>query len=382
MKLNITSLFGRARLKERSVGVAALVLVVVFAAAGLRVATSGSIGAALMQEGALLLLAVAASFARPRFTLPVLLAGGAAVLSAVAVAALAGLGGAGMYYAALPALLVVSGALAYLARRVIKQAAIAMLGWVAALFGLPVIYIREQFWWAFFCMTGAVVAVSLYMLATNRGSHAHLYLAIGGTALISGAFVQLVRHKWAGAISVAAGIALVGTSLSLLGYQSDQTRMYNQAMEANKRHDWVLQDELLDASLSAYDADKGRSNLWRLVFPEPSLDLAARARFHKANGFLQQPNKGREAYKELVTCLSLNPGNHLIGLQDRLMAQRRNDALHAARNLEKLIFSGQAGGAGMPNGKGGRGQPQEQGPQRDPGKEPQPGSGRNPRNSL
>jgi hypothetical protein len=270
-----------------------------------------------------------------------------------------------------------------LSRKLLGAATASVLGGLARVLAFPVIYIKEQYWACYFGVFAVALAYALYTLVTNAGTTFTLLLLTGsGVAVLAGAVYHLVRHQWAGWMALSASAVMIALGVGLLHGTSDHVASYNGAMAANAEHQWELQNKLLDRSISSYEGELRANQLWKLVFPEPDCAVAARAHFHKANGLLQSPNKGKEAYLELCKSLMRNSGNRYFGLTVEQAARREDDARHAQRNLEKLIRTGQDGGAGQPNGKQGQGQGEKPGPKRDPGKEPQPSSGREPRNSL
>jgi len=257
------------------------------------------------------------------------------------------------------------------------------LGRLASLLAFPVVYVREQFWTSYFSVCGVALLYAVIVLATNHATGITLWaLAGGGLAVITGGVYHLMQHRFAGALALGIAVLMVLGGCALMLYRSEDVQSYNAAMAANNDHQWESQNKLLEQSLSAYEGNLKRNQLWQLILPEPQVKGAALAHFHKANGLLQSPNKGKEAYLELCKSLARNPGNRYTGLDPDQAARREDDARHAQRNLEKLMTSGQDGGAGQPNGKQGQGKGQQPGQQRDPGKEPQPSSGREPRNSL
>lgn len=244
------------------------------------------------------------------------------------------------------AVLATIGGAALVQRKRIPPVARALLGGLARLLGFPVVYFRQR------------VFVGVY---------------------------HLLHHRWASHFGLGVAVLLVAAGVALLNTNTQQIAAYDRAMIANAQQDWEQQNTLLDASLNGYERDRRQGPLATLLFPTPSAEVAALAHFHKANGFLQLPGKGKEAYIELCKSLIRNPGNRYIGLTPEDAARREDNARHTQRNIEKLMRSGQDGGAGRPNGKQGQGQPQQgkgKQPSRDPGKEPQPGNGRQPRDVL
>lgn len=195
------------------------------------------------------------------------------------------------------------------------------------------------------------------------------------------------RQRWAEALAVVAVLPLLALGIYLLSFNSAQLELYNQAVQSKQteagQKDLPAQTKLLEASLAAHEQAEQRNRVRRLVFGEPALDIAARSYFHKAIVLVQTPNKGKEAFEATRLSLTLNPGNMYSGLTPDEMALWKNDSDQARRLLEKLIRSGQDGGRGKANQPGRPGeQGQEPGDRRDPGKEPKPGSGRQPNNIL
>jgi hypothetical protein len=260
----------------------------------------------------------------------------------------------------------------------------AVLAALAHLLGFPVMYVRDNIWPVYFSTVAAGLAYSLGAFWFNAGGTVTVWVlgaSLFGAA--AGGLYHLLRHKWAGYIGLGIASAMILLGAALLYSDSQQVAAYNYGMQANAVHDWEAQNKLLEASVSGYERARRQNQLWELLFPTPQTDLAALAHFHKANGLLQSPSKGKEAYNELCKSLMRNPGNRYIGLTPEEAAVREDNARHAQRNIEKLMRTGQDGGAGQPNGKQGQGQPQQgKQPSRDPGKEPQPSSGRHPRDVL
>lgn len=271
-------------------------------------------------------------------------------------------------------------------RRRVPPFARGVLRLVASLLGFPVMYVRDNVWPTFFTVAGLTIVGTLGAFYFNVGNSVLLtLLAMALTATIGGVLYHVVQHRFAGYIGLGVAAAMIATGVFLLRFDAPQTAAYNVAMQANAVHNWDAQNKLLEASIGGYERGLRSGQLSELLFPTPQTDLAALAHFHKANGLLQTPGKGKEAYMEYCKSLFRNPGNRYIGLSPEDAARRFDNALHTQRNIEKLMRSGQDGGAGQPNGKQGQGKPQDgkgKQPSRDPGKEPQPSNGRHPRDVL
>lgn len=261
-----------------------------------------------------------------------------------------------------------------------------VLGAVAHVLGFPVVYVRENLWPTYFTVTSITLVGTLGAFYLNLGnSFTLVLLAVALAAAAAGVLYHVIQSRFAGYIGLAFAAAMVATGVVLLQSDAQQTAAYNVAMQANAVHDWDAQNKLLEASIGGYERSLRNGQLAELLFPTPQTDLAALAHFHKANGLLQTPGKGKEAYIEYCKSLYRNPGNRYLGLSPEEAARRYDNALHTQRNIEKLMRSGQDGGAGQPNGKQGQGKPQDgkgKQPSRDPGKEPQPSNGRHPRDVL
>lgn len=273
--------------------------------------------------------------------------------------------------------------LGFAVRHVLKRLAAGGAGLLIDQLRFPMAQVRDQVWGAAAVLSGAGLLYVLYQLAVSRaGQLEFVILGVALTVLVVSGLVKLLTHRLAGVLSIGVGLVLLASGILLLHQRSQQVDAYNRAMDAIQEGDYANELKHLDESLAAYERDRMRSQLARLVMPEPPSYLAARAHFHKGNLYAQTPNKGRQAYEELAKSLAINPGNHIIGLtaQDAVIFEL--DARRAQRNLEKLIKSGQSGGQGMPHGKQGQGQQQQPGEKRDPGRDPAPGAGRMPRNIL
>lgn len=278
-----------------------------------------------------------------------------------------------------------AASLGYLARRPLAAAARGIGRTMASQLEFRMILVHEHFWWVLLALSGSGAAFGLYKLSLSQAATWHLYLTAASLAALAvGAVVHLIQHRWAGVISLAVGICLIAAGALMLTMKSAQIDSYNQAMQVHNsdQRELAVEQKLLEQSLQHFQSNQQSSQMWRLIFPEPTHFLTARTFFHRSNLLAQTPGKGKHAYEELCKSLMLNPGNHYFGLSIEERDAYELDARRAQRNLEKLIRSGAAGGAGMPNGKQGQGQGQQPGEQRDPGREPSPGSGRMPRNTL
>jgi hypothetical protein len=274
--------------------------------------------------------------------------------------------------------------LVYLGRKLSLSLMHGTFSLILRLLAFPVIYVRDQMVWFYFAITGGGMVVGLYKLASAPiVSDLYLYLGLGCfAAFVAGLLFHLVRHRLAEVMAVAAVLPLLAGGIYLLVAPTPKEDSYNQVMEMKTteegKKDLAAQAKLLDASLNNSAQEYGRSRLSQLVFGEPTVDLAARAYFHKAVVLVQVPNKGKEAFDEVTKSLALNPGNMYSGLTLDEVALWKNDSDQARR---LLIRSGQDGGKGRPNQPG---NPGEKGPpqpdRRDPSR--QPGSGRSPNNIL
>jgi hypothetical protein len=284
-------------------------------------------------------------------------------------------------------LVITAMGLAYVGRKLSLSLMHGILSLSLRLLAFPVVYVRDQSLWFYFAITGGGMVVGLYKLASAPiVPNLYLYLALGCAApFVAGLLYHLVRHRLAEVMAVSAVLPLLAGGIYLLVAPTPKEDSYNQVMQMKTteegKKDLPTQAKLLDVFLNASAQDYGRSRLSQLVLGEPSLDLAARAYFHKAVVLVQMPNKGKEAFDEVSKSLALNPGNMYSGLTADEAALWKNDSDQARRLLEKLIRSGQDGGKGRPNQPG---NPGEKGPpqpdRRDPSR--QPGSGRSPNNIL
>ncbi len=219
-----------------------------------------------------------------------------------------------------------------------------------------------------------------FKLHFNTATLIHVYVLVGAVSFLAlyGA-LYLLHTKWAKPAFVGAGVVVLAIGLYLWSYRSAQVDLYNAGIAAMDQGDIPTAVKLFDASVAAYKQESSRSQLARLILPEPNKDLEARAHFHKGN-CLVKARKTKDAVKAYVESLQSNPGNCFEGITLEEAASRYNDALQTMANLEKLFSSGQSGGKATGNGKQrGQGQPQP-GPSRD--RQPNPGAGRQPRDTL
>lgn len=230
---------------------------------------------------------------------------------------------------------------------------------------------------------GATLLAALYCafkLHFNTATITHVYVLIATVTFLSlYAALFLLNSRYGKPAFAAAGVVALALGFWLFNYKSSQIELYNAGIEAMDRGDLPAAIKLFDASVAAYKQESNRSQLARLVFPQPNKDLEARAHFQKGNCLVRarKPQDAVKAYKE---SLASNPGNNFD--EDLSMAgaaSRYNDHLHTAANLEKLFSSGQGGGKATGNGRQ-PGQGQQPGPSRE--RQPNPGAGRQPRDSL
>ncbi|MDZ4833572.1 MAG: tetratricopeptide repeat protein [Candidatus Melainabacteria bacterium] len=241
--------------------------------------------------------------------------------------------------------------------------------------------ISHRMWQIPLAATLLVGIFCTFKLHLNTATVIHVYGLIATSAfLLLYACVLLLHSKWAKPAFAAVGLVALAMGFYLFNYKSSQVELYNAGIAAMDAGDLPNAIKLFDASILAYKAETGRTQLARLVLPEPSADDEARAHFHKGN-CLVKDKKPKDAVKAYIESLSSNPGNTFSSQTTmESAASRFNDALHTMSNLEKLFTSGQGGGKAKGNGKGqGQGPPQP-GPGRD--RQPAPGAGRQPRDSL
>lgn len=233
--------------------------------------------------------------------------------------------------------------------------------------------------WTAVCVAAPVGIYSALQLNANSANPVVVYLFLGAIAVLALSAANYVLHtRWAKPAFAALGVLAFASGIYLLHYKSAQIELYNMAMVQMDQGNVKEASELFDASIQSYKAESQRSQLARLIFPEPNKDLEARAYFHKSNCMIRM-RKGKEAVEALKESLKSNPGNSFDALGMEHAAARYNDALHAQYNLEKLFNNGQGGGHGQGN-QPGQGQRPQPGPQREG--QPQPGSGKGSRESL
>ena len=248
------------------------------------------------------------------------------------------------------------------------------------LFNFRVSEVPRYLLWFALVVAAPVGFYTAYKLHVSEATITHVYLFLSAIAVFALAAANYVLHtKWAKPAFVALGVVAVLGGLHLLNYKSSQIELYNQGMVMLDQGKVKEASELFDKSIAAYKTESSRTQLSKLIFPEPSKDLEARAYFHKSNCMIRM-RKGKEAVEALKESLKSNPGNSMHGLTMEQAALRFNDALHAQANLEKLFNNGQGGGHAQGN-QPGQGQPQP-GNQPSRGRQPQPGSGKGSRNAL
>jgi tetratricopeptide (TPR) repeat protein len=258
------------------------------------------------------------------------------------------------------------------------------LGWLGesflAMFNFRAGGVTHSMWQIPVALTALGAIYCVFKLHLNTATVAHVYGLMAAVAFLALYAAVFVLHtKWSKPVFAAAGLVSLALGFFLFNYKSSQIELYNAGIAAMDAGDLPTAIKLFDASTQAYKVESSRTQLARLVLPEPSQDLEARAHFQKGNCLIKarKPQDAVKAYKE---SLSSNPGNSFEGLTMEQAASRYNDALHTMANLEKLFSNGQGGGKAQGNGKRpGQGQPQP-GPSRD--RQPSPGAGKQPRDSL
>ena len=234
----------------------------------------------------------------------------------------------------------------------------------------------------FFCLA-CIAGWSGLQLATNCGVTATFYAFVISSVLIAVQLAVASAHlRGAGYISSVAGILLLVAGQRILDSRSAQIEKYNQAMIALDKHDLAREITLLDESSQAYQSRQGRSQLFRLIFGEPSLAVEARAQFHKGVAlFLQNPQKNaKEAAAQYWKSLRLNPGNQYAKLATPEAERRYDDALNAKFNMEVAENSG--GGGGKAKGKAGDQPGQKQQPESNQLNDPSKQAGKQSNDTL
>ncbi len=177
---------------------------------------------------------------------------------------------------------------------------------------------------------------------------------------------------------LAFGIYTLQKGVELSFWRSEQIETYNQGLTAYMGGDAEAAIELFDRSIAAYEAELAQDDwLHRLVFGEPSRELAALANFQKGKALLMM-QQTRPAIEALMEAIRLNPGNDYTYLNVATEDVQRlyDQALIVKYDLEMLFQSNRTQAQQSQQGQGD--QPAEQGDQPVPGssqQEGQPGSG-------
>ena len=179
---------------------------------------------------------------------------------------------------------------------------------------------------------------------------------------------------------VASLVLALGCWLGLFGwrttnYQSQQVRLYNQALSQYKAavnalnpnnynyasqadpETMLLQAEhTFDASVTAYEQGSHGDFVQRALYGTPSTELAALAYFHKAMLIVMdaQAEQNSQLITDAITALKdslkLNPGGPYQGVSTATAARMNAEALTAKYDLE-LLQHKQPGKSGKKPGK-------------------------------
>jgi tetratricopeptide (TPR) repeat protein len=182
-------------------------------------------------------------------------------------------------------------------------------------------------------------------------------------------FVAERRHLILLAMILVCGLAIFSKGVELSSWRNEQVELYNQGLTAYLAGDFEGAVQLFDQSLAAYreHLQSNEDDPHRLIYGEPSLELAALANFQKGKALLllEQVRPAIEAFME---SLRLNPGNDYSYLDVATEDVQRlyEQALIVKYDLEFLFR------ANSSQQQSSQGQPGEPG---DEGDEPVPGSG-------
>ena len=157
---------------------------------------------------------------------------------------------------------------------------------------LPVIFISEQSLWVYFGGCATAVGVALYQLMTLPATapvQGYLWLlAAGSVAGVAGLLYHLVRHRFAEILALVVFAPVLAAGIYLVTFTSPAVESYNQAMLLKQTEtgskDLPAQLKLFDASLAAYEQDEQHGRLYRMVFGDAQIDIAARAMSPLRNG--------------------------------------------------------------------------------------------------
>lgn len=224
-------------------------------------------------------------------------------------------------------------------------------------------------------VAGALALYTGYQLLFGAASPWQTYTFCAAAPLVlTAVVVRALQHRYGRFFAIGFGVAFIAAGVPLLKYESEQVRLYNEAMVALDKHDLPAAAKLLDESTAAYKRETARVGLLKLILPGGRRDIEARVHNHKGVILVQQ-RKVKEAVKEFFTSLQVNPGNQYVGLSAEDAALWYNDSVKPKSNLEKLYRMGQANGQAKGRGQGRPGQ-QPGPPDRQPGQDPSNSNGR------
>ncbi len=172
------------------------------------------------------------------------------------------------------------------------------------------------------------------------------------------------------AMILVCGLAIFSKGVELSSWRDEQVELYNQGLTAYLAQDFEGAVLLFDQSIAAYRErlQSSEDDLHRLIYGEPSLELAALANFQKGKALLllEQVRPAIEAFME---SLRLNPGNDYsyLDVASEDVQRLYEQALIVKYDLEFLFRENstqqQQSTQGQPGAPG------------DEGDEPVPGSG-------
>lgn len=157
------------------------------------------------------------------------------------------------------------------------------------------------------------------------------------------------------------GLLLIVASLQLLSWSDPQVDHYNAGMEYLNAGDFEQAVTEFDRSILAYHRADKRNWLEERIYPEASLELAARAYFYKGFALLLA-QRTQEAVVAWQDATRLNPGNdwEALGVDIDEIAELELVAYWVKYNLEWLFDNNSSQSQQPQPGQEG-GQPQQPG---------------------
>jgi hypothetical protein len=186
----------------------------------------------------------------------------------------------------------------------------------------------------------------------------------------------MLRNKRTWLIAgLVAGLLLIWYGLGLAMWRDTQVLYYNAGLQAYRTGDLPHAAQFFDQSVALYKRSQNRTYMQRLIYPQPSAEVAALADFQKAKTLIraQQIPAAVDAFKE---SLVINPGN---GYGDLVLsdAQRMEAQAYVVKyDLEQLFKNNPDQAQKQGKGKG-KGDGKQKGDKPVPGNDPgtQPGKG-------